>query len=173
MVGTTTSSLRRSIDSAYRSFLCQAPLTLLAIVSVYFTLQLPPVEDADWRAKLRRIDFLGAFMLVSSVFTLLLGLDRGSNITWKSPLTPSMCCQPFYADLTISVSTDHALHHSDLDLLCEFADSPHGSNCKKSQLDIHNHRYRLSLCSLMKKALIAAPATMHALRKKPARVAAP
>ncbi|KAI9888023.1 MAG: hypothetical protein M1823_000144 [Watsoniomyces obsoletus] len=72
------------------SFLCQVPLAFIALVSVYFTLDLPPTEDADWRAKLRRIDFLGAFVLVASLFTLLLGLDRGSNITWKSPVTAGL-----------------------------------------------------------------------------------
>ncbi|KAI9682042.1 MAG: hypothetical protein M1817_000096 [Caeruleum heppii] len=66
------------------AFLAQAPLCLIAIISVYFTLHLPRIEDAEWRVKLKRIDFLGAFTLIAAVFTLLLGLDRGSNVSWRA-----------------------------------------------------------------------------------------
>lgn len=62
----------------------QAPLTLLAIITVYLALHLPHHEDTNWKAKLRRVDFLGALILVTAVFTLLLGLDHGSNVSWKS-----------------------------------------------------------------------------------------
>ena len=60
--------------------------------SVYFFLYLPEPEDANWRTKLRRIDFLGAFALVASVFSLLLGLDCGSSISWASTLTIVLLC---------------------------------------------------------------------------------
>lgn len=43
-------------------------------------MRLPKTETTNWKSKLRRVDFLGAFILVSAVFTLLLGLDRGSNV---------------------------------------------------------------------------------------------
>ena len=71
----------------FRSFLGQAPITLVAIITVYLTLNLPAREASNWKDKLRRIDFLGAFTLVMGVFALLLSLDRGSNVSWAQPLT--------------------------------------------------------------------------------------
>jgi hypothetical protein len=50
-------------------------------------LDLPAQEDSHWKTKLRRIDFPGAFALVGAVVGLLLGLDRGSNVSWTMPLT--------------------------------------------------------------------------------------
>lgn len=50
-------------------------------------LKLPVEEKGDWRAKLRRIDFLGAVILVAAVLGFLLGLDRGSNVSWTLPIT--------------------------------------------------------------------------------------
>lgn len=66
------------------AFLVQAPLCLAAFVAVSFALHLPKTESSHWKAQLRRIDFLGAVILISAVFTLLLGLDRGSNVSWSS-----------------------------------------------------------------------------------------
>ncbi|KAH0559400.1 hypothetical protein GP486_004085 [Trichoglossum hirsutum] len=74
------------LNVRHRAFLSQAPLTLVAFVSVYFILDLPKLDDSHWKDKLRRVDFAGAFVLVSAVFTLLLGLDTGSNISWAKPL---------------------------------------------------------------------------------------
>lgn len=50
-------------------------------------LDLPVRENSDWKAKLRRIDFAGAIVLVGAVLGFLLGLDRGSNVSWIMPLT--------------------------------------------------------------------------------------
>jgi len=69
------------------AFLGQAPLCLLAFISVSFALQLPTQEEQDWRKKLRRIDFLGAAVLVFAVFGLIFGMDRGSNTKWLIPIT--------------------------------------------------------------------------------------
>ncbi|KAL8857883.1 MAG: hypothetical protein Q9178_005502 [Gyalolechia marmorata] len=68
------------------AFLAQAPVCALAIVSVTLTLHLPEKESVGWKKKLARVDFLGAFVLVSAVFALLLGLDRGSNVSWSIPI---------------------------------------------------------------------------------------
>jgi MFS family permease len=59
---------------------------MVAFAAVYFVLHLPKVEESHWKEKLGRIDFLGAFCLVIATFTLLLGLDRGSNVSWSSNL---------------------------------------------------------------------------------------
>ncbi|KAF7514143.1 hypothetical protein GJ744_004468 [Endocarpon pusillum] len=69
------------------SFLGQAPLCLVAFISVSFMLKLPPKEEKNWKTNLGRIDFLGALVLVLAVFDMLLGLDRGSNVSWSTPLS--------------------------------------------------------------------------------------
>jgi hypothetical protein len=66
-----------------RAFLGQFPLSIFASAVVYFVLDIPKAEDWHWREKLRRIDFLGAFSLVIAIFCLLVGLDRGSNVSWS------------------------------------------------------------------------------------------
>lgn len=68
------------------AFLFQAPMCLIAFITVALTLKLPPVEKSNVQQKLRRIDFLGAAILVSAIFALLFGLDRGSNLTWNDRL---------------------------------------------------------------------------------------
>ncbi|THW33024.1 MFS general substrate transporter [Aureobasidium pullulans] len=69
------------------AFLGQVPLCVLAFVVVGSVLKLPKREQTDWKQKLRRIDFLGAAILICAVFTLLLALDRGSNVSWKADIT--------------------------------------------------------------------------------------
>ena len=58
----------------------------LAVIVVFFTLNLPKAEKKSWKVNLQRVDFLGAFVLVTAVFFLLLGLDRGSNVSWSKPI---------------------------------------------------------------------------------------
>ncbi|KAK4508164.1 hypothetical protein PRZ48_001902 [Zasmidium cellare] len=78
------------------AFLVQAPLSAVAFIAVLFALHLPSnKEESDWRKNLRRIDFLGAIVLVAAVFTLLLALDRGSNVSWRVPIA--------YVPLAISI----------------------------------------------------------------------
>ncbi|EAW06458.1 putative MFS multidrug transporter [Aspergillus clavatus NRRL 1] len=69
------------------AFLAQVPLCILAFLAVSIMLDLPAEEDSHWKTKLRRIDFPGALVLVGAVVGLLLGLDRGSNVSWTIPLT--------------------------------------------------------------------------------------
>lgn len=78
--------------SGYRAFLAQAPLCVVAFAAVAFILDLPRQEVSHWKTKFRRIDFLGAFVLVGAVFTLMLGLDRGSNVSWSSTITIVSLC---------------------------------------------------------------------------------
>jgi len=71
-----------------RAFIIQVPIAILAILSVGFGLKLPPKEDQeDFKLKLKRIDFAGAFTLVVAVFALLLALDRGGNVSWSDRFT--------------------------------------------------------------------------------------
>ena len=69
------------------AFIGQGPLCLVAIIAVYFALNLTKKDDSHWKKKLRRVDFLGAAILICAVFTLLLALDRGSNVSWKAVIT--------------------------------------------------------------------------------------
>jgi hypothetical protein len=51
------------------------------------TVKLPVSNTEDWFMKFRRIDFLGAVVLVAAVSSFLLGIDRGSNLSWSLPIT--------------------------------------------------------------------------------------
>lgn len=69
------------------AFILQAPCCALAIFSVALALKMPPPKVQDWKTKFKRVDFLGSFVLILAVSALLLGLDRGSNDSWRSPVT--------------------------------------------------------------------------------------
>ncbi|KAL1957594.1 hypothetical protein VTO42DRAFT_5705 [Malbranchea cinnamomea] len=77
------------------AFITQAPFCLTAFIMVALTLDLPVTVKLHWRTKIARVDFSGAILLVFAVFGLLLGLDRGSNVSWSIPIT--------YVPLIISV----------------------------------------------------------------------
>jgi predicted MFS family arabinose efflux permease len=68
----------------------QVPPTLAAIVTVAIALNLPAAKATDksqstW-ARLKRIDFTGAFFLAATVLSLCLVLDLGgSRLSWTSP----------------------------------------------------------------------------------------
>ncbi|KAI0311217.1 MFS general substrate transporter [Amylostereum chailletii] len=68
-------------------FLMQTPLTMIALMSVSLALHLPKPEASHLRTRIQRIDFSGAFSLVTALLTLLIGLDRGGNIAWDDNFT--------------------------------------------------------------------------------------
>ncbi|GJJ10071.1 hypothetical protein Clacol_004297 [Clathrus columnatus] len=75
------------------SFLFQVPITIMGFFAIVFALKTKQDNGVSQNTKtetlgekLRRIDFLGAIALVSAVFSLLFGLDTGSNISWTVPL---------------------------------------------------------------------------------------
>jgi MFS family permease len=79
------------------AFIAQGPLCVLAFAAVIFVLDLPKQEHSHWKAKIMKIDFLGASILVTAVFGLLLGLDRGSNVGWGEPITiVGLCMTPLF-----------------------------------------------------------------------------
>lgn len=112
-LGGLFADMNGSISGWRWSFLFQAPLCLVAFLSVALVLKTPPrkalttnadgedgvVEEEDWRTKLKRIDFLGSFVIVCAVFSLLLGFDRGSNVRWGSVecLVPLCLSFPLFA----------------------------------------------------------------------------
>ncbi|THH04876.1 hypothetical protein EW146_g10056 [Bondarzewia mesenterica] len=69
------------------AFLIQVPATLAAIISVSIALKIPKPEASHLYDKLKRVDFAGAFTLVIAILSLLLGLDRGGNVSWNDTLT--------------------------------------------------------------------------------------
>jgi MFS family permease len=67
------------------AFLLQVPAVLLAGVIVYFRVNIP-IKDTG-KDRIKRVDFLGAFTLVTALVLLLLGLNSGGNIVpWDHPL---------------------------------------------------------------------------------------
>jgi len=74
------------------AFIGQAPLCTLAFVAVLVGLHLPKLDSSHWMEKLKRIDFLGAAILFCAVVSLLMGLDRGSNVGWNDKVTIICTC---------------------------------------------------------------------------------
>ncbi len=67
------------------AFLVQVPLTVISGIVVYFTVHIPvkQTEECAWK----RIDFLGAISLITTLVLLLLGLNSGGNLVpWTHPL---------------------------------------------------------------------------------------
>jgi MFS family permease len=78
-------------------FIAQGPLCALAIVTVAYVLDLPKLDHSYWKEKVFKIDFLGAGVLILAVSGLLVGLDRGSNVSWSSPVAiAGLCLAPLF-----------------------------------------------------------------------------
>lgn len=75
------------LTCSFRSFIAQVPILAAAFVAAYWILDVPQLDTSHWRDKLARVDFLGAFFLVSAVLCLLIGLDNGSNTGWDKLYT--------------------------------------------------------------------------------------
>jgi MFS family permease len=79
------------------SFIAQGPLCILAFIAVAVVLDMPKQDHSHWLSKIAKIDFLGAFILITAVFGLLVGLDRGSNVSWSNPITiVALCTTPLF-----------------------------------------------------------------------------
>ena len=67
------------------AFLIQVPLTVISGIIVFFTVKIP-VKQSE-KSAIKRVDFLGAFTLITALVLLLLGLNSGGNIVpWNHPL---------------------------------------------------------------------------------------
>lgn len=67
------------------AFLIQVPLVFVSMVLVMLTVK-APASNPDAKPKLKRVDFLGSFILVTFLVLLLLGLAFGGNIVpWSHP----------------------------------------------------------------------------------------
>ena len=76
-----------------KAFLIQVPLTVISGLIISFTVKIP-IKESE-KSTIKRIDFLGAFTLITALVLLLLGLNSGGNLVpWNHPL--------IYASLPLS-----------------------------------------------------------------------
>lgn len=72
------------------AFLAQTPLTMFCIALVYFDVDKNPpnaqYESHSSKSSIRRVDFLGSFLLVATLVVFLLGINTGPIATWNHPL---------------------------------------------------------------------------------------
>lgn len=67
------------------AFLIQVPFMAISCVAIIFTVKIP-VKDTG-KSRLKRVDFLGAGLLVTGLCLLLVGLNTGGNqLPWNHPL---------------------------------------------------------------------------------------
>ena len=67
------------------AFLIQVPLTVVSGTLIFFTVNIPVKETEE--SKWKRIDFLGAFTMITALVLLLVGLNSGGNVVpWTHPL---------------------------------------------------------------------------------------
>ncbi|KAF5010249.1 hypothetical protein FDECE_3608 [Fusarium decemcellulare] len=68
------------------AFLCQAPLTIIAMLLVTFKLPKTGSITKSWTVGLKRVDFAGAAAMSCTILCLLLVLDMGGDkLSWSSP----------------------------------------------------------------------------------------
>ena len=73
------------------------PICACGFIAISLVLKLPKEDHSHWREKIVKIDFLGASILLLAVFGMLIGLDRGSNVSWSSPITiAGLCTTPLF-----------------------------------------------------------------------------
>lgn len=67
------------------AFLVQVPVVVVSALLVFFLVKVPPKTSS--KSYLSRIDFVGAFLTMSFLVVLLLGLNAGGNVVpWTDPL---------------------------------------------------------------------------------------
>ena len=87
----------------------QVPLSLVALANVWVCLDLPVDATEHWKTKLKRVDFLGAGILVFGISALMLGLDFGVSHTWDSPITITLLTiSPVLLGVFLLVETSYA-----------------------------------------------------------------
>ncbi|KAI4100956.1 MAG: hypothetical protein L6R37_005162 [Teloschistes peruensis] len=75
------------------AFHLQVFLCLVALLCIAFFLHVPQRKsEYGLREQLKRIDFLGAILLILIVFGILFGLDRGTSLSWRSPVALVPLC---------------------------------------------------------------------------------
>ena len=76
-----------------RTFYFQLPLIAIGFFNALLILKCPTKDqETDWKHMIEKIDFGGALALLAAISTLLVGLDRGSNVSWHSFSTLTCLC---------------------------------------------------------------------------------
>lgn len=90
------------------TFLCQCPLLLLSIVLVWWKLEEPKVNDDPEQSistKLKRIDFLGAFFMSTTLLSFLLAFDMASDrFSWRHPLIIGLLISALLSSILFSLT---------------------------------------------------------------------
>ena len=91
-----------------KAFLIQVPLTVISGLIVFFTVKIP-IKQSE-KSAIKRVDFLGAFTLITALVLLLLGLNSGGNVVpWNHPLIYTTLPLSFVSLLVyIFVENNHA-----------------------------------------------------------------
>ena len=91
-----------------KAFLIQVPLTVLSGIVICFTIKIP-VKYSD-KAAIKRVDFLGAATLMSTLILLLIGLNSGGNVVpWDHPLIYTTFSLSFVSLLLFTyIESNHA-----------------------------------------------------------------
>ena len=84
------------------------PLTVVSGIMVFFTVKIPVKQSS--KSALKRIDFLGAAALITTLVLLLLGLNSGGNVVpWNHPLIYTTLPLSFISLLLfIYIESEHA-----------------------------------------------------------------
>lgn len=84
------------------------PLTVVSGIMVFFTVKIPVKQSS--KSALKRIDFLGAAALITTLVLLLLGLNSGGNVVpWNHPLIYTTLPLSFFSLLLfIYIESQHA-----------------------------------------------------------------
>lgn len=91
-----------------KAFLIQVPFTVVSGILVFFTVKIPVKHSS--KSALKRIDFLGAAALITTLVLLLVGLNSGGNVVpWNHPLIYTTLSLSFISLLLfIYIESKHA-----------------------------------------------------------------
>ncbi|KAL9132550.1 MAG: hypothetical protein Q9175_006276 [Cornicularia normoerica] len=91
-----------------KAFLIQVPFTVVSGTMVFFTVKIPVKHSS--KSALKRIDFLGAAALITTLVLLLVGLNSGGNVVpWNHPLIYTTLPLSFISLLLfIYIESNHA-----------------------------------------------------------------
>ncbi|KAI9597476.1 major facilitator superfamily domain-containing protein [Syncephalis fuscata] len=74
------------------AFYINLPIGFISMLIIIFGFHMPPIQGSI-RSKLKRIDYLGATLLLVAIISMLLALGWGGNAyTWNSPIVITLLC---------------------------------------------------------------------------------
>ena len=67
-------------------------MTVIGFINIWYALSAPKQESSKWMESLRRVDFAGALILISTVSSLLVGLHEGASAGWQTSRALGWLC---------------------------------------------------------------------------------